>query len=444
MSELILILIITYTILITINRLARYDKISKVFIYTFHIVWGLVLLITCFQPYDLYLPHSRTYIILAINLLSFTIGFNLICIRTQWYGFQSMRTEDILRLQSSIKAIVSNKFFLFYISVLIIYLINLLRTFFAKIAIYGNLGKLREDFFYDNFYGPFFNYIYLFLLVPTLNFVLGLTMSCTFCYRKLFPMILMYLYIIMYSIISGGRLEYIAIFIAFLFFFLSFQKMTKKRLFMFVIVLTSTIITFSYITNMRGAATGDTILETVQEGQDLALRHAVSYSCGSIIALDYAVNNNYMERIGGPKLGGLSTSSVIALVNMITKRFGLDIDEPISDLIYIKQKQYIPIGLEDKHNALYTSVLYPYLDFGIVGVLILPMFIGLFIRKSIASFYRSKGIYSIILLTCLYIQVVESIFDSFIINNPFIIMMLILLYLISNRLKTTNMMICKN
>jgi len=405
MIESIIILSLGYVIIAFINKYARYDKISKWFIITFQTIWGVVLFTTCFRPNDLYLPSVETYCLLLLNVIFFTLGFVVIKVKDQWRDF----IKDT-ELYISATKILKNKYFICYLIIITLYALSLLKKYIAKIATVESLGQLRYDFFYDNFYGDWFNYINLLFLNPTQIVLLGLTVYGLFKYRK--PILLLLLtFILVYSTLAGGRLDYATIFISFFFFSTCLTKLNVKRILVISIVTIVVAGTFSFITNMRGVGKGDNLSERIENGVDDLKKHMVSYTCGAVVAFDYAVTNDYIDKMGGFQLGGLTFSSVISLTNMLTRRLGFPIKEPLVKLGYYKQETAISIGPYTTHNALYTAMLFPYLDFGVFGVTMVPFLLGVFVRVVIKRFYKYHSFPLLILLNQCYILVVFSIID---------------------------------
>lgn len=405
MIDAISILIIGFIIIFFIDAHNYFDKISKWFIYTFQIIWGTVLFASCFSPNGLYLPSLYTYFLLILNVLCFTIGFVSIRVNGKWHD--SMKDKDLYK---SAITIFKNKKFIIYLIIITLYILSLLKKYLLKITTVNSLGELRSDFFYDNFYGDWFNYINLLFLNPTQIVLLGLTVYGIFKYRK--PIILLQLsFIMIYSTLAGGRLDYATIFISFLFFITCLTKLNTKRLALLISLAFVVTCVFSFITNMRGNAKGSSISEQIENGSENLISHLVTYTCGGVVAFDYAVNEDYINKMGGLQYGALTFSSAVSVTNMITKRVGLPIQEPLAKVTEYKQDSRIAIGRGITHNALYTAMLFPYLDFGIVGVIIIPYLLGMFIRIVIKRFYIYHSLPLLLLLNQCYILIVFSIMD---------------------------------
>lgn len=82
----------------------------------------------------------------------------------------------------------------------------------------------------------------------------------------------------------------------------------------------------------------------------------------------------------------------------------------------------------------YNGVLFPYLDFGILGVIIISFLLGLFVRSAIRKLYKYKSIFLMILVNQCYIMAIYSIFDFRGIANPSTVVLMLVLYLSNYRL----------
>lgn len=417
----VLINIIGFTLILLLNLAVKLDKISKFMLYSFQGLWAVILFTTCFKPYGLYLPSEYCYILLLLNVFCFSLGFSIV--KPKSYEF-NISNDNVAFI--SAKKLVSNKFFLIYLIIITCYIMSLLSVYFAKIAVSNSLGEVRQDFFYENFYGPLFTYLDLLFLSPTQIIFLGLGMYCLFRYRT-FPVYLMLIYMIIYSTLGAGRLDYATILMSFIFFAACLTKLNIKR---FILISSLSIVVFAvicYVTNMRGIGE-DNYSEAIVQGVDATIENAVTYSCGAIVAFDHALEDDYVQQMGGHQYGALTFAGVVSSVNIIAKRFGESFDEPLSKLVALKQDQRINIGATNTHNALYTFVLYPYLDFGILGVIFIPFFFGIIVRNVISKLYKYRSIWLIILANYCFMLMINSVLDFRGMYKPTSLLLFIILF----------------
>lgn len=107
------------------------------------------------------------------------------------------------------------------------------------------------------------------------------------------------------------------------------------------------------------------------------------------------------------------------------------------DFVILKQDTWITLSRQnfDKNwNALFSWNFYFYLDFGIVGMIVLPFLFGFLIRKSIYWFYRYQNVSSMMLLSILFLSLILSVLDFNLSSIPIGVLM-IYLYMKSHNCK---------
>ena len=120
-------------------------------------------------------------------------------------------------------------------------------------------------------------------------------------------------------------------------------------------------------------------------------------------------------------------SSVEAFAYTLFNKLGIPFDKELNNLVEIKQNTPIDIGSGFSWNALYTVVLYFYLDFGIIGIIILPLLFGLLLKLLINKMYNKKSL-SLLMLVYFYFQIIFfSVFD-YGFTNAFDFIFVIILY----------------
>ena len=155
----------------------------------------------------------------------------------------------------------------------------------------------------------------------------------------------------------------------------------------------------------------------------------LSYAVGPISAFDYAVNNNYLERIGGYKYGGLTLAAPELFVYIILNKCGFRYEKSLDSLVCIKQDEYINVGDESYWNALYTSLLFYYLDLGWLGIVLFPFLFGLIIRFLIKKFYCTNSVCIFIILAFVFHGILRAVTDyNFV--DVFLFLWMLVLYAI--------------
>lgn len=214
-------------------------------------------------------------------------------------------------------------------------------------------------------------------------------------YKRNIYTIVLGAYLVGYASLGGGRFGYLIIIIEAIFVALCVFLTNKNRAqrlkqvaiisgIMLVLITSVTALRYGLSTNGKDAS-HDAIEETAKS--------LYYYSVGPLSALDYAIENHYENRINGYQYGGLTLCSIQAFLYTFLNTFGIVYDKSDLDkMVSIKQDEYIPIGTETYWNALYSTNLYYYLDFGYLGIIIIPFFLGMLVRYTIKLMYRYNNI----------------------------------------------------
>lgn len=417
-----IIIIAIFTILICITLSVKIDYTSKLFLLSFQIIWLLVLSVSTFQPYDLFLPTYFTYFLLITNVCCFSLGFFVIKIHSR--NRISTKQIDDLALK-----ILKNH--TFRILLLIAGLISLYYYSIVQVVLQatGNLAEIRAEFYSGELLGPSYNVLNGIFLQPMLIIcypLLGFAL-----YYKNWMVIPLFFFMILINSLAGGRFGYVKIFYALIFFFGCVKHLNKKKIIGLSLGAVTLFFALSYITASRNDATGS-ISNRIATGVDETLEHITTYACGAVVALDYSIENDYVKQIGGHTYGAVTGSSIVQIAYIICNKIGVPFSQPFEPLVKIKQDRYIQVGHSQNFNALYTAVLYFYTDFGVIGVIIIPFILGLLCRLFIKIFLRYENLPSLMLITYCYILLLFSITD-FNFTSYSSLFMVILLYWLGTR-----------
>lgn len=179
--------------------------------------------------------------------------------------------------------------------------------------------------------------------------------------------------------------------------------------------------------NMRSSDFG------LREGLEETNSHIVSYLGGPVVAFDYALNSNMLEECGGYQYGTMTFASIdemLFMVQVILKKIsgtGVLPARAINKIGTYLHENYIDVGTEWRWNALYTSCLYYYLDFGILGVLLIPFVFGIMVRLSIRWLYQYRSFVFLILLSVIFYILINT-FQRFFLYRMSQILFLVGLY----------------
>ena len=172
-------------------------------------------------------------------------------------------------------------------------------------------------------------------------------------------------------------------------------------------------------------------LGTLEQGAELANEQIVTYFVGPQAAFDYSLSNDYLSQVGGYGVGALTFAPLVNFVDFLSDTFaGFQVNSYVLNVVKILEDN--PIYLEggtQQWNALYTSVLFYYLDGGEIGVFIFPFFLGLILSILIRKMLKSGSVIHFALCGYFFICMIKSLlrmeelwrFDSIAIATMFII-----------------------
>lgn len=399
----------------------NFDSVSKRFLVPYASIWFLALALSAIGVLDIRIPQYSTVIILIAHLFAFLFGFKKkkVCCQNH-----SSFNES---LQVSIEKLIANKAFLVILFACLLYVLSMLAIYYQTVLVMQSLADVRTEYYNDDLYGPLYGMMNIFILTP-LDYVL-FPIFGYMCVKKrnwLWGVIMAYLLI--HSSLSGGRLGYIRMLLGVLFFVYTLSN--KKSIKQYKILLLVIIVTYGLIVITSAGRLGSIGFDSasLKEGQLIANRHMTSYSSGPIAAFDYALEHNFENQVGGFKHGGLTFTAFEGLLYTIAGRFGIRYERPIEPVVNFLQDSPIDIG-SGQWNALYTSCIYYYLDFGIIGVIIIPFFIGILFRYVIQKFYNENNVYAFILLGYVFLKLMFSIIQYNFTNFSELLFVFFLMYM---------------
>lgn len=387
------------------------DTISQRVIMSYLGVWLVAIIISISSAYGLNKPEDNTVYLLLAHIVMFTIGFVIAQSKSNNAGTIDY-SENI---NCAIDKLVKNKVFLSLLSISLIYILYLFHKFYAAILFSNSTVSVRSDFFSGELFGTGFIMINAFFLVPWSILLLAL-----FCYMVLYKRNVMCWLIgleyILYSSLSGSRggLLDIIIGVFFVYFCMGnvINKGKGKKIMQIILIFATITILVSWLTSIRSNNL-EFNKENIQTGGEDLLKHITFYLGGPIVAFDYALNSNYIEEVGGYQYGQMTFASVeeffFYLRSALNKVINIGLYErPINKIGTMMQERVDLGGLFD-WNALYTSCMYYYLDFGVIGVVILPFFFGFAIRKLIFKFYTQNSFYIYLICSFIFIIMIDSV-----------------------------------
>lgn len=200
------------------------------------------------------------------------------------------------------------------------------------------------------------------------------------------------IYVVLYSTIGGGRLQFMTIGYYFLGILIlanllqsakvgfnaKYVISTKLKLLIPCAVI-ALVVAMSMTTALRNGYSGLSSEAFKEGGKELG-NSFCEYSVGPIVAYDLAMTD---RNINKNKLhyGAATISGFDYLLFIIFHRFGIKEYSSYHTTTTVLQNEYAKIAPDRGWNYAYTSCMYYYYDFGLIGVLFLPFIFGFICKK---------------------------------------------------------------
>lgn len=423
------IVLIFVLIIALILRKQQFDTLSKRMLLIFVILWGVVLSLSTLGLFDLYPPSNNALLLLVLNVVMFSLGY--CTIKTSQYA-QHFSADSI---QPLMERIYKSKLFLPILIISTIVSVSLFQVVQSTFNQYGSLANLRVDYYENNLFGKSFLLINNLLLEPMETLCLPV-FAYMFFFKRDWRLVLLTVFLFTHASLSGGRFGYLRIIAAVVFIgfcLISEKKTWKKRFTSTLLAAVGFFLVVGLVTAMRSG--------TKKMDSDSTIEALYEYGVAPVTAFDYSLKNDYLAKIGGYAYGGLTGSSAWSLAYSVFNKIGVHVHQPIEDLIELKQEDYFYVSPHRAWNALYTAVLYFYLDGGIWGVILIPFFLGMIMRWLVNQLYRYRTWPFIVIVSFFFHTMIRSITD-FNFATAFPLITILILYYLGVRTKylksTTN------
>lgn len=427
------------------------DRLSLVFLQLYLIWWGILLFISSFNPFGLYPVTFIVYGLILLSISCFSIGFILNGYSKKGYIKQTNTFSETLLLQFFSK-VSKSKVYLSLLVFFSLFIYYYLLKYQKVILLYGTEDARLLRFYVGNVFSSnaeiyFYNYF-----VETFSIVVSIYLTFSIVlmkFTKAFYLSMIFLYL--YSSFGAGRgiLIELGFYILFLYLIkgiviskknVSFNelKLIKKRklksLLIILPVLLGLYLFSIYLSNFRKGLSEISIENFITGNEDF-FSQIIIYCVGSFRALEYGINN-FSNDIGYT-YGSLSFGGIDEFIFMLFNFIGFQ-TQPSNFVYGLKTNEVIMIGYNQSFNALYTNIFGQYLDFGILGVILLSFFWGVIFNKSIHLFYRTQSIFSLALVLFFFVTAIISSL-SWKLQSVSSTLIVVCLYLIrNNRIKKNN------
>lgn len=412
----------------TLSRLLskrNVHKRQKRIIGAFNLFWCIALGISFFTFNGRYAISTEAYFCIILSVLSFNFGFK--------YSKENKFSNK--EISNSANYFINSKLINTIIILSTFYIFSLFFTYIDALAV-ASAADLRTDFFDEenNLYGPLFLFLNTWLLKP-ISILLMPLFPMALIQKKYGQAVLYISYLLVYNSLGGGRFGYTQIAWSLYLVCICLYQVVKIKLSIRNALIAFVVFLGFYgliaLTTASRMANFDINRINYDEVLKETNTQLSAYVSGPIAAFSYAIDNNYVKEMGGYQYGKLTLGAFDQVADIAFRKIGVGYERAIPKLATIKQDSKIEIN-EDfpMWNALYTSNLFFYLDFGIVGVLVFPFIFARLFSKSLSLMQHKQNVMSLVLVNYVFVNCMHSVFDFRLYNLADLVTISVLLILI--------------
>lgn len=407
-----IIFLILFLIQILISNRLIIDSFSRKISFIYLLWWGTAIVISTFDPAELYSVSMKTYMLLLINVWAFNWGF--LC-----FGKIKKIRLKVTTDNSFYNLVIGNNKMILLLMLACIVTYYYAMKFALIIKLYGaGEGRMMRFEAGELFTSNLEVYLYDFLIKPFTQFVMLIVACMLLSKIKRIILLLSVLFLFLYASVGNGRGGLIVfLFYCFIIYYLrrelyyinllaSKRKKWNFGVVSFVCLFVGVgiiVVVISYMTAQRMGF--DTFsAEVVKIGFEELKSQAVWYFLGSFRALDYSFRANY-ESITGFWYGRATMGGIDNLLKLVIHYLGGSYTIAHDEIGHLLQNSKISVGNGIIFNYAYTNIIFHYLDFGYVGVLLFPFLYGFIVRYSIYKFTQKPTLLTLgIMIYLVYIS----------------------------------------
>lgn len=399
-------LIVVFTILLFLLLIPTIKvKLDRMFYVLLGFIFCGLLVASLYNPYKLFNVSDYAYFILFLGFGSFFLGYAISRSHIKRYPIHISDGQNLLTFL--------NKNYLFWSVFFIAFgtILYMAVTQWKVILFQGGLGNLKLDFFEL----VFNNNSALYFFYQMVIFPLFHLSSIMFAYLMLNGgkkkyIICFLLYAIIFSFV-GGKRGYFAIIFEYYVIAFVVTKVSQgaglwgliRSSYKLILLAAFVYIAAAFMTSLSGGLDGDT--DKLKESGAENAKNLVVYNIGAYRALDYALNNDYLDKAGGYQLGRATLGGAIDYYGAgILNRLGIPIQPVRANTMSLLQNNSIYVGSETEFNYVYTAFMYFYFDFGVIGVVLFSFLFGWFVRYCMRLYSADKTIGSLGLICFLFLS----------------------------------------
>lgn len=392
--------------------------ISKVVATAFIGYWGLSLLLSYLNVYDLYPVQINTYAFFMVAMISFVLG--MFCIKPK----KILCYECAFEIRTQIEYFLSKKIIPIVLLCCVFYLSKYALLALSLSSLSGK-GAMQSDYVSTMLKAsPFFGFMYGIVMTAIFHMVCPLLMYMILNFKKkyLFHLFSCVLFLVFYAIINGGRSIFIILMLYLLITYTCTSlspsfKINFKKILIGLFIAAFVLVGIAIMTQYR--STGRFVIDSINFKDALteASEKIGVYSTIPFVLFDHAIQNDYFNFFGGPFWGRATFSGLDIYITAILKIFGFDIENTNVIITHYLQETWVPVRPKGSSNYAYSGLLQHYLDFGLFGIFFFPFIFGVSFQKIIDLFLRYRNVWLFAFLSFSFFIAIHSIFTCYFIKN---------------------------
>ena len=398
------------------------DALSKFCLYSFIIYWGISLFITCFHPMGMGDVAPKTHMLLMLAMLGFCSGF--FCFN--YYIDNKAYTASNTELLKNTRKYCSSTFFNVFYILSTIFLLNFAVRALVLAEVNGGTieyAEREELVFQGNKYAQMF----MDFIITPLSFVtftfLGINLLKPS--RKLWKFYTTApLFTVSYLIIAGGRSIFVIgamivmIVMVSMKVYRSKYNISLKYILIGIPVVLVLMLAMAAQTNYRSKGKYELDDKALKESIEAMAESFYTYSVIPVKMLDHALEIDLPEKFGTFNLGRATFAGTDFLLCRGIGHITGHTPKSTMEIVYYCQENWVQI-LPKSHlgyNYCYTATFYNYLDFGFIGVFIMPFVFSFLFRFFVIKYQQYKSLPDLLILSFGYFMMLMSLFNGYFIK----------------------------
>ena len=235
--------------------------------------------------------------------------------------------------------------------------------------------------------------------------------------KKMIMILVTILLQLFYVALSGGRSTLFSVILSLVFVYICFHandrkiSLSRKQIISFGVAFVFVFIGMTAISNYRKSGEINIEQNERKEAFETMGLTFLNYTVVPINLLDISFKENYVEKLNGFRYGTATFSGVDLLIQSVVKRFGVSYETDFYIVHYLQDNRKVCAKNHD-YNYAYSMFFYNYMDFGLLGVILIPFLFGRTFRYIIKRLYINPTFSRMLMVVLWFNMVFLSHFTS--------------------------------